>query len=249
MQSEFGGKRVLVVGASSDLAAPLISTLLEGGAKIGMHYHSNPQALKDFQSAECKHFKKDLTSAENCYALVEEYVAWSGGLDYLVQLSGGVRSPTHWEQLSESDVWSDLNINLISTFFLAQRSVLHMKKNKDGGRIVLMSNAGATHGGGSNSMIYGVAKAGVERLVRGMAKDCAKLNIIVNCVAPGFIESKIHKDSMQRSAKEIEDRINLIPLKRAGTAKEVASTILFLLSSASSYIVGQSIAISGGDWL
>ena len=121
-------------------------------------------------------------------------------------------------------------------------------KNK-GGRIVLMSTASASHGGGMTSLAYGAAKAGIECVVKGLARDCAKYNILVNAIAPGLFITKFHTEKMKRTTEQLEERTKLIPLKRAGTLEEFAGTVLFLLSDSASYITGQIIAVSGGDWL
>lgn len=243
------GKKILVVGASSDMAHSLNAMLIKGGAFVGLHYDTNAFALNEYkENSRVKKFQKSLDSSCSCHNLVDEFVAWSSGIDCLIQLSGDILEPVHWEKLSEKNWNYDLIANLLAPFFLAQRSISYMK-DAGGGRIILMSTASAAHGGGSSSMAYGVSKAGVECMVKGLARDCAKYNILVNSIAPGFIKTKFHTKRMQRTEAQLEERINLIPLKRAGTTEEIAGTILFLLSEHSTYITGQVIAVSGGDWL
>lgn len=243
------GKRILVVGASSDMAFSLNGMLIKGGASVGLHYNKNASALKEYEeNSRIKKFQKNLDSSSLCYGLVDEFVAWAGGIDCLIQLSGDILEPVHWEKLSEKHWHYDLNANLLIPFFLAQRAIKHMK-DEGGGRIILMSTASASHGGGSTSLAYGVSKAGVECMVKGLARDCAKYNILVNSIAPGFIKTKFHTKRMLRTEAQLEERVNIIPLKRAGTTEEIAGTILFLLSEYSAYITGQVITVSGGDWL
>lgn len=241
-------QRILVVGASGDLARPLIPALLEQGAVLGLHYHHNLSTLTEYEANErCVLLQQDLRTENDCENLIESFVAKAKGLDALVQLCGGIQEPVHWESLHEGSVNADLLINLVMPFFLVQKSMKHLKKR--GGSIVLMSNAGASHGGGSDSMIYGVSKAGIERLVKGVAKDCAKDGIRVNAVAPGFIDSSFHREKMKRTEEMIRKRISLIPMNRAGSPKEVADVVLFLLSEGANYITGEVIRICGGDWL
>jgi NAD(P)-dependent dehydrogenase (short-subunit alcohol dehydrogenase family) len=243
------GKRILVVGASSDMASSLNGMLIEAGALVGLHYNSNVFALNEYkESRVVKKFQKNLDSSYSCHNLVDEFVAWSGGIDCLIQLSGDILEPVHWEKLNEKHWSYDLNANLLAPFFLSQRAVKYMK-DAGGGRIILMSTASAAHGGGGSSMAYGVSKAGVECMVKGLARDCAKYNILVNSIAPGFIKTKFHTKRMLRTDAQLEERMNLIPLKRAGTTEEIAGAILFLLSEYSTYITGQVITVSGGDWL
>ena len=241
-------RRILIVGSSSDIARSLNPALIAARMTVGLHYRSNAASLMKFREGKrLKKFQQDLGSAAACHVLVDDFVAWAGSIDGLIQLSGDIAEPLHWERLDEDHWRRDLDANLVMPFFLAQRAVHHMK-NK-GGRIILMSTASAGHGGGSTSMAYGVAKAGIECMVKGLARDCARHNILVNAVAPGFIRTKFHSEKMQRTVRQLDDRARMIPLKRAGTTEEVAGAIEYLLSERASYITGQVLAVSGGDWL
>ena len=241
-------KRILIVGASSDLAADLNRQLLARGAKLGLHYNKNKKSLDEYRdSSLVKKFKKNLQSAASCRELVDDFVAWVGGIDCLVQLSGDINRAIHWDRLTEKDWKYDLDMNLVMPFFLAKRAIYHMKPH--GGRIVLISTASASHGGGRTSLAYGIAKGGIESLVKALARDCAKYNILVNAIAPGFIQTKFHTKKMHKTKRELSQRANLIPLKRSGTRKEFAGVVSFLLSDQSSFITGETITVSGGDWL
>jgi len=244
----FINKKILIVGASSDLSKNLNKILYKEKAIIGLHYGNNIQSLSSFRnSPKIKKIQKYLDSAKSCYDLVDEFVNWAGSIDILIQLCGDISRPIHWEKITEKDWKCDLSINLTMPFFLAQRAIEYMKSS--GGKILLTSTASAAYGGGTSSLAYGVAKAGVECIVKRMAKDCAKFNIIMNAIAPGFILTKFHTDRKKITEKQIKKRIKLVPLKRAGTIEEVTETILFLISDKSSYITGQTITINGGDRL
>lgn len=241
-------KKILVVGASSDLAVSLNKMLFNSGATLGLHYNKNKKALSKYkESRRIKKFQKDINSSISCYKLIDDFVSWAGGVDYLIQLSGDIKRPIHWEKLTEQEWYYDLSMNLMMPFFLAQRVIFHMKGS--GGKIILMSTASASRGGGATSLAYGVAKAGIECLVKGLARECAKYNILVNAIAPGFILTKFHTEKMKRTQEQLQERVKLIPLKRAGTTEEFAGTVMFLLSENASYITGQVIVVSGGDWL
>lgn len=241
-------RKILVVGASSDIARELNRLLAASGAKVGLHYNSNAAFASLYDgNVSVKTFKKNLSSLGACHELIDEFAVWAGGIDSIIQLSGDIKRPVHWESLTENDWNYDLEMNLTMPFFLAQRAVHYMKEN--GGRIIFTSTASAAHGGGASSLAYGAAKAGIECITRGIARDCAKYNILVNAIAPGFIKTKFHTEKMQRTEKQLEERAKLIPLRRSGTTAEIAGSIMFLLSEESGYITGQIIAVSGGDWL
>lgn len=245
--------RILVVGASGDMGGALVRLLVPWGVKIGAHYFENRGALdraimeSGLDSASIKLFQADLSSQQACHMLVDSFVNWAGGIDGLVQLSGNIQKPCPWQELTEQEWLADLNVNLSGPFFLAQRAMHYMKEG--GGRVVLMSTASAQHGGGATSMAYGVAKAGIECLTKGLAREGARHGILVNAVAPGFIATKFHTARMHRDEETLKKRAELVPLKRAGTPEDVARMIVYLLSSGGDYITGQCLAISGGDWL
>ncbi len=242
------GKKILIVGASSDLAVSLNETLYKTDNIIGFHYNTNEKPLLKYDEGDkVKRFQKDINSSLACFQLVDDFVAWAGGIDCLIQMSGDIKKPADWEELTEKEWSYDLSVNLIMPFFMAQRAVLHMKES--GGRILMMSTVSASHGGGAMSLAYGVAKAGVECVVKGLARDCAKYNILVNAIAPGFFLTKFHTEKMKRDQEQLQERAKMIPLKRAGTTEELAETVMYLLSEGASYITGQVLTVSGGDWL
>lgn len=244
--------KILVTGASGDIGLAVLELLGCRAVKLGAHYHRNNtiEPLLDnnrIGNAEVKLFAADLTTKNTCHALVDAFVDWAGGIGALVQLSGDVRRPISWESLSQDEWLADLNVNLSGPFFLCQRAMQHMKVR--GGRIILTSTASARYGGAAKSMAYGVAKAGVECLTKGLAREGAPHGVLVNAVAPGFIETRFHTKRMARTPEELTKRAALVPLKRAGKPADIANLIGYLLSPAANFITGECIAVSGGDWL
>jgi 3-oxoacyl-[acyl-carrier protein] reductase len=245
-------KRVLLVGASGTLGGAVLKGLMGSGAAVGAHYHRNDGALRGLLKGNpdrlrVKLFEADLTTQPACHRLVDAFVKWAGGIEALVQLSGDIHRPCPWEDLTQEDWLADINVNLSGPFFLAQRAMRYLKGN--GGRILLSSTASARHGGGKNSMAYGVAKAGIECLTKGLAREGAPHGVLVNAIAPGFIESSFHTKRMRRQEEELKRRAAQVPLGRAGKPEEVARLILFLLSDGGDYMTGECLAVSGGDWL
>ena len=247
-------KRILIVGASGDIGNAVLRLITPRQGKIGAHYHTNRQPLQCFADdnklgdSQLKLFGADLSGQKSCHDLIDSFIEWAGGIDGLIQLTGDVRRPCTWEELSEEDWLADINVNLSGPFFLAQRAMKHMKSEK-GARVVLMSTASAQHGGGGTSMAYGVAKAGIECLTKGLARQGAPHGILVNAIAPGFIETKFHTETMGRDSETLKKRAELVPLKRPGRPEDVARMIVYLLSSGGDYLTGECFAISGGDWL
>lgn len=246
------GKRILVVGASGDMGLAVLQMLAHSRAKIGAHSYRSTrlqQVAKNGRigNSEVKLYAADLSRKRNCHALVDSFVDWAGGIDALVQVSGNVSRPVAWEMLSQGGWLADINVNLSGPFFLSQRVATYMKSG--GGRIILTSTASARHGGGGSSIAYGVAKAGIECLVKGLARAGAPYGILVNAVAPGFIATQFHSKRMGHDQEALERRAALVPLKRAGRPEDVARLIVYLLSPGGDFITGECIAVSGGDWL
>lgn len=246
--------RVLLAGASGDIGRAVLRVLAEEHAVVGAHYHQNASAMSDAlaeaggaRDAAVRAFAADLSTQAACHRLVDDFVEWAGGIDALVQVTGNVTRPCGWDELTEAHWLADLNVNLSGPFFLSQRAMTHMRAR--GGRIVLTSTASASHGGGANSIAYGVAKAGVECLAKGLARIGAPHGILVNVVAPGFIDTQFQTKRMRRGPADIGERIALVPLKRAGTPDDVARLIAYLLSPHAGFITGECIKVSGGDWL
>jgi len=247
------GARVLIAGASGGIGRETLRLAAQHDVTIGAHYHSNGEVLKPFLENEVSGFARvrsiraDLMTADANTRLVEDFVQWAGGIDILVQLTGGVSRPLSWDKMTEADWRADLDLNLVGPFFLAQAAMKHMRAK--GGKIVLMGTASARHGGGSDTIAYGVAKAGIECLTKGLARIGAPYKILINAVCPGFIDTGIHVREMKRSPDDLKRRVELVPLRRAGTPAEVASVILFLASEMADYVTGECLCVSGGDWL
>ena len=112
----------------------------------------------------------------------------------------------------------------------------------------MTSTSSAIHGGGENSLAYGISKSGIACLTKGLARFGAKNNILVNAIAPGFIETRFHTKVMKRKKKDLKKRLKFIKLLRAGKTSDITNLISFLLFQ-NNYITGEVIPIDGGDWI
>ena len=244
-------KKILIIGASGDLGFDLLKGLSDSAVTIGVHCFHNKSRLEKFiekpHAAKIKIFSGDVSSQGSSQKIIDAFVKWAGGIDHLIQLSGAVQKPEDWKTLTQEQWDRDIAVNLTGPYFLAQQAMNHMLKH--GGKVIFTSTASAAHGGGGNSMAYGAAKAGIECITKGLARQGAPYNILVNAVAPGFIMTKFHTDQMKRTREDLKKRGDLVPLKRAGEAKDVTGIITYLLSKSGDFVTGQVIAVSGGDWL
>ena len=247
--------KILILGGSSVIGEALVDSLKNlPNSVLGIHFFAGSSKIEHWREplkhspSRIEFFQGDLTSQKACHGTVDKFVEWAGGIDGLVQLTGGVSKINTLESIRENDWHRDIALNLSGPLFAAQKAIQYMAESNNG-RIVFTSTASVRHGGGSDTVAYGAAKAGLEFVTRSLAKSGAPNNILVNAVAPGFIQTGFHQDALGRTVEELERRVDLIPLKRPGLPQEVARAIKFLLFESSSYITGEVIAISGGDWL
>jgi|ETNmetMinimDraft_13_1059891.scaffolds.fasta_scaffold41012_2 3-oxoacyl-[acyl-carrier protein] reductase len=241
-------RRILITGASGDLGRNLVRELSETHCVIGAHYFDTelPESISSVE--HIYPFRADLTKRSEIKKMVNWFSGKFGGIDVLVQLSGGLSNPDHWTKLTEEDWNYDININLSSVFFIMQECYEALK-DSNSGRVVLTSTASVKKGGGIASTAYSIAKAGIECLTKQLARDMAKHEVLINCIAPGYIGTRFHTLRAKRTDEDLEKRRQFVPLGRAGTPEEVTKVISFLISEDNGFITGEIIRIDGGDFI
>ncbi len=137
-----------------------------------------------------------------------------------------------------------IEVNLGSTFFLCKYAIKKMLKNKYGRIVNITSVVG--HTGNIGQANYAASKAGINGMSKSLAIEYAKKNITINCVSPGFIQSKM-TDNIVESIKAV--LTSRIPMAKLGTGEDVSNTVAFLSSDAASYITGQTIHVNGGMYM
>jgi 3-oxoacyl-[acyl-carrier protein] reductase len=175
--------------------------------------------------------------------MVEETVAAFGPVDILVNNAGSLVERLRLLELTEKRWDEVINLNLKSAFLCAQAVVASMIERKTGVIVNVTSIAGR-NGGALGSIHYSTAKGGMITMTKGMAKELAPHGVRVNAVSPGVIDTPFHEQFSTPEA--MKNFTNIIPLGRVGKSEEVAWTILFLASEASSYLIGETIEINGG---
>ena len=184
----------------------------------------------------------DIRDRDACSAAVEQAVKAFGSLDILVN-NAGVGSGTPILEITPEEFDRVHAVNVRGTFFLSQ-AVIPVMQSRGGGRIVCLASVAGQRGGGLyGSTHYAASKAGVIGLAQGMARELAPDNILVNVVSPSLIatDGSPNDSPERRTAFETG-----VPLKRSGTAPEVAGAILFLASDLSGYVTGAVLDVNGG---
>ena len=235
-------KIALITGASRGLGAAIALRLARAGYDIWANYHSNHDAAKQVQEEiqkmgrVCKLLQFDVSNEEmiNEILVPELEVATP---DVLVNNAGHNKdSLMMWMSKEEWDSVIDVTL---SGFFLVTKAVLMGMMKRRSGRIINISSTAGESGlpGQTN---YSAAKAGLIGATKSLAIEVCKRGVIVNAVAPGFIETDM-------TAELPTDKIlPMIPAGRFGQPEEVAATVEFLCSDDAAYIVGQTISINGG---
>ena len=239
-------KVVLVTGGSRGIGKETAKVYAENGYNVAINYVSDKTDVegikKEFQDmgVKCLMVKADVSNREEVEKMVEEVISEFDKIDVLVN-NAGITKDTLLMRMSEEDFDKVKEINLKGTYLVTKAATKYMMKKRQGSIINLASVVGVV--GNSGQCNYSASKAGIIGFTKSVAKELASRNIRANAVAPGFIET----DMTNVLKDEVKENINAqIPLKRMGTAREVAEVIYFLGSEKSSYITGQVINIDGG---
>ena len=198
--------------------------------------------IKKFKS-KCISFACDVTN----YTQIKNFINKQKKIDILVN-NAGTNIPEHFTKVQKKNMEYLVKLNTMATFNVAQLCTLKMLEAKNrkklGGSIINMSSQ-MGHVGGPIRSVYNMTKAGLEGLTKGMALDLAKSNIRVNTVCPTFIVTPMTKKFL-KDKKFKNTMLKNIPLGRFAETSDVATTVAFLASDASSMITGTSILIDGG---
>ena len=241
-------KVALVTGAGKGIGRACSIALAEAGADLILisrtekDLNNVSKIIKKFKS-KCSAFTCDVTN----YNQVKKIINKQKKIDILVN-NAGTNIPEHFTKVRKKNMEYMVKLNTVATFNLAQLCTLKMleakNRKKIGGSIINISSQ-MGHVGGKIRSVYNMTKFGLEGLTKGMAVDLAKNNIRVNTICPTFVSTQMTKRSFSNK-KLKREIINNIPLGRVAEVSDVATTVAFLASNASSMITGTSILVDGG---
>ena len=237
---------ILVTGATRGIGKQIAITFAKEGYDIAINYRKQNEDLENTKKAieengtKCFAVQGDVSSFEDCERFVKEIINEYGKIDVLVN-NAGITKDTLLMRMKKEDFESVIDVNLVGTFNVTKNVVPYMMKAKSGRIINISSVVGVSGNAGQTN--YSASKAGIIGFTKSLAKEIASRNILVNAVAPGFIET----DMTNVLKDEVKEAISKqIPLNRMGKAEDVANVVKFLASEDSSYITGQVIQIDGG---
>lgn len=243
---------LLVTGASRGIGAATARVAARRGYDVAVNYTSNVEAadavVADAERAGARAvaIQADVADEQAVDRLFAETERRLGPIWGLVNNAGIAGRASRLDAADAATIKSVIDINVLGAFLCARAAVrrLSTKHGGRGGVIVNISSGAATLGSPNEFIWYAASKAAVDTLTIGLSREVAREGIRVNAVAPGLVDTDIHETT------GIPDRAAAmspnIPLGRAGTAEEIAETILFLLSDASSYVTGAVLRVAGG---
>jgi len=246
--SKFEGKVAVVTGGSRDIGRAISIKLAKEGAKVVVNYNSSETGANE-TVAEIKSFggeatavKADVSKLEDIKNLKAKTIeAFGENVHILVNNAGGLFARKTLQELDESFYDLLMNVNFKSTVFVTQAFEPLMSK---GSAIVNLSSQAARDGGGGGSSLYASSKGAVTTFTRAMAKELGPKGIRVNALCPGLIGTKFHDDFTK---DEIRVKVAAgTPLRREGSAAEVADLVAYLASDEASFISGNNMDINGG---
>ncbi len=231
------GKTLLITGSSRGIGAATARLAKKYGAEVILHGKS--------ESEELRKIAKELGSRYVAFDVgdedaVEKAVSKLGDIDILVN-NAGVNPSKTFQELTSADWQEIFNANLFGVVNVS-RAVLKGMMARGGGKIInIASIKGFSHVSGKPA--YAASKAAVMRITSSMAEEFAPYGILVNAVAPGFVDTEMTGASL---SPKIISQMDGIPLKRMAKPEEIAEVILFAASDKASYITGQTIVVDGG---
>lgn len=243
---KLAGKFALVTGASRGIGKACALKLAELGADVAVNYSSSKVKAEEVVSLiremgrQAVAIKADISKQEEAEALIEETIKSLGGLDILVN-NAGVARDSLLIRMKEEDWTKVLDTNLSSVFFTTKSASKYMMKKRRGRIINISSVVGVS--GNAGQANYAASKAGIIGFSKSVAKELAPRNILVNVIAPGFIETDM-TDALTEQQKE--GILSVVPLKKYGKPNDVANLAVFLASEESKYLTGQVINVDGG---
>ena len=243
---------ILITGGSRGIGAATAILAAKRGYDVAFTYQSNATAANEVvekiraPGRKALMLQADVAVEADVLGVFKQVDAQLGRLDALVNNAGILEKIMRLEQMDAARWQRVLGVNVIGSFLCAKEAVLRMstRHGGKGGGIVNVSSVAARIGSPNEFVDYAAAKGAVDSMTTGLAKEVATENIRVNAVRPGLIYTEIHASAGEPG--RVDRAKEGVPMKRGGTADEIAETILWLLSDQSSYVTGTTIDVAGG---
>jgi 3-oxoacyl-[acyl-carrier protein] reductase len=242
-------KRVaLITGGSRGIGRACARLLGEAGARIAVNYRSDRAAAEEVllsvreAGGEAVAIQADVSDPGEAARLVESAEREWGGLDIVVN-NAAIWTDGSIETLSDQNLDETLKTNLYGSFHVSRAAVASLKRSRTGGRLIFISSTAGQRGEADHGH-YAASKGGQISLTKSLAVELAPHRILVNCVAPGWVETDMNDLPFAGGGRA---RIEAgIPLRRVGRPEEIAGVVAFLASEMAGFITGEVINVNGG---
>lgn len=248
------GKRALVTAGAQGIGLAISRQLLAAGCDVFVHYRSSAEAARALEDEARRagrryaHCAADLTQAVDCGRLVEQAVAFLGGLDVLVNNAGSLVARRTIVE-ADDDFWAQvMALNVDSARRVTRAAVPHLvaaAQSGGGASIVNLSSLAGRKGGHPGSLVYSTAKGAILTFTRALANELGPQGVRVNALAPGLILGTSFHDT-HTTTESANATIAGIPLGRAGNADDVARAAVFLAGEYDGFITGATLDVNGG---
>ena len=242
---------VVITGGSRGIGAACARLAAKAGYDVCLNYVSNRDAasavVSEIEAAggTARAVAGDVGSNDDVIALFKA-ADEMGTLKGLINNAGVLDVRSRIDEMTPERLERIMRTNILGSFFCAREAVIRMstKRGGEGGAIVNLSSIAALLGAPNQYADYAASKGAIDTFTRGLALEVAEEGIRVNGVRPGIIDTEIHASGGEPDrARKLRD---IIPMKREGSAEEVAEAIVWLMSGKASYVTGATLDVSGG---
>ena len=243
---------VLITGASRGIGAATALLAARQGWTVAVNYAESAHAAQDVvrhiqaQGGKAAAFQADVGDPVQIARLFTQVDASLGTVTALVNNAGVVDMTARLDEMSWERMERMMRINVLGSMACAREAVLRMSTRHGGvgGVIINLGSVAARLGSPGQYVDYAASKGAIDTFTVGLAKEVAGEGIRVNCVRPGIIDTELHASGgLPDRARDLAPQV---PMQRAGTAQEVAQSVVWLLSDAASYVTGSIIDVAGG---
>ena len=247
MNLDFAGKRVLITGSTTGIGRAAAEMFHAAGAVVAINGRDPAtvaKAVREIGQGSLVECPGDLSTAAGCNAVVTRALDSMGGIDCLVN-NVGIRPLSRLMDVTESHWDEVISVNLQSALFCTAAALNALRLSK--GNIVMVSSISGLVAGPTDRFVYSVSAAGLVGMTRTLALELAADKIRVNCLCPGYVDTPMVRAENAATKGQIDEWIQkVMPLGRLSTARECASSILYLASDEAAYCTGSTLVNDGG---
>lgn len=239
-------KTAIVTGGNSGLGYATAKKLCDNGIKtyiIGRSVEKTKKACEDIGNNAFP-IIFDLNNLEDIPEMIQNISNENGSIDILVN-NAGINMKKAFEDVTNNDFATIIHTNVMSVFAVS-REVVKVMKNNNGGSIVNISSMASQYGI-PKVIAYSASKGAIETMTRAMAVELAEYNVRVNCIAPGFIKTKMTAKALNSDPDRMNKVMSRTPMGKMGEPTNIADAVYFYASNESSFVTGTVLPVDGGN--